>query len=195
MLEIHCPHCQTPLKVDPSKIAEYKDRSLRCADCKQLFQYNPSFLETNTVELPAFLKATINMVADGDPTVDADYGGINTALPALDKRYRYSLEVISGMDKGRRYPIEKARIDLGRHLDMDVQLSDVGISRKHATLEIMGDCVMLTDHNSHNGSFVGQERIKTAPLQKDMEFTLAVTSLQLHLEGPLEKRIGISGEG
>jgi S-DNA-T family DNA segregation ATPase FtsK/SpoIIIE len=67
---------------------------------------------------------------------------------------------------------------LGR-ADSDIVLDDPESSRQHATLEILGSRVVVTDLNSTNGTFVQGERIQNAELENHNEFRIGEHVLML----------------
>src|SRR6516165_3025014 len=87
-------------------------------------------------------------------------------LPTLAKPMRgeadlgggsYELEVIEGPDAGQRFPIEESapsRTLVGKSPACDVRLSDPGVSRRHAALELAGRRLKIADLGSTNGTFV-----------------------------------------
>ena len=56
-------------------------------------------------------------------------------------------------------------VTVGRTEASRVVLSDTGLSRKNTTFFRDGDAVFVVDENSLNGTFVGGERLKAAPVQ------------------------------
>jgi hypothetical protein len=88
---------------------------------------------------------------------------------ALSDAKRYSLVVVSGKDPGKVFPIEKARVTIGRS-DCDIVLDDTELSRQHAVIAIDGTSARLDDLGSTNGTFVGENRIEQAALEDRSEF-------------------------
>jgi two-component system response regulator HydG len=69
----------------------------------------------------------------------------------------FSLEVIEGPDTGRSFRLDAAsaaRTLVGNSPACEIRLSDRAVSRRHASLEIVGRRVRLTDLGSRNGTFV-----------------------------------------
>jgi pSer/pThr/pTyr-binding forkhead associated (FHA) protein len=85
-----------------------------------------------------------------------------TPLPSLrmeDGALAMIQLMTGGPLKGRRLPITKQRVRLGRGDHNDVVIPDESVSGSHATLERRGDEWFLTDVLSKNGTFVRSERI------------------------------------
>ena len=61
--------------------------------------------------------------------------------------------------RGRRLPVTKQRVRVGRGEHNDVVIPDESVSGSHATLERRGEEWFLVDASSRNGTFVRQERI------------------------------------
>lgn len=57
------------------------------------------------------------------------------------------------------HPLSAAQLTLGRGDSCDMQILEGHVSRLHARLETMGDCVWLKDLESSNGSYVNGERL------------------------------------
>jgi hypothetical protein len=85
-----------------------------------------------------------------------------TPLPSLrmEDGALAMIQLMSGGPlKGRRLPITKQRVRVGRGDHNDVVIPDESVSGSHATLERRGDEWFLTDVLSKNGTFVRSERI------------------------------------
>ena len=54
---------------------------------------------------------------------------------------------------------------IGRDLDCDVVLDNIGISRKHSMIELMGNKAYVRDLDSSNGTFVGGSRVEREELR------------------------------
>jgi hypothetical protein len=91
---------------------------------------------------------------------------------------KYSLAVLQGKASGQIFHIQKVKTVLGR-ADSDIVLDDPECSRQHATLEILGSRVVVTDLNSTNGTFVQGERIQNAELENHNEFRIGEHVLML----------------
>ncbi len=63
----------------------------------------------------------------------------------------------------REFPLKDGDNVIGRDTDVDVPLTDVSVSRRHARLVIGADGATLEDLDSKNGSFVGADRV-TGPV-------------------------------
>lgn len=84
---------------------------------------------------------------------------------------KYSLAVLQGKASGQIFQIQKTKTVLGR-ADADIVLDDPECSRQHATLEVLGSRVVVTDLKSTNGTFVQGERIENAELENHNEFRI-----------------------
>lgn len=62
--------------------------------------------------------------------------------------------VSAGADRGRRFPLARRRISIGRAMDNDIVLTDIAVSRKHLVIEFDGTHFVLTDLGSGNGTLV-----------------------------------------
>jgi pSer/pThr/pTyr-binding forkhead associated (FHA) protein len=65
-----------------------------------------------------------------------------------------------GALRGRRVPITKSLVRVGRGPNNEVVIPDESVSGSHATLERRGDEWFILDVRSRNGTFVRQERIE-----------------------------------
>ncbi len=91
---------------------------------------------------------------------------------------KYSLAVLQGKASGQIFQVQRVKTVLGRS-DCDIVLDDPEASRQHATLEILGSRVVVTDLGSTNGTFVQGERIQNAELENHNEFRIGEHVLML----------------
>jgi len=75
------------------------------------------------------------------------------------------LTLLSGVNAGQIFSIERSVTVIGRARDAWVRLDDVGISRRHACIRRKGPATfVIEDTGSTNGVYVNGERIETATL-------------------------------
>lgn len=89
--------------------------------------------------------------------VNADM--LRQAREGLGERDQAYLIIISGQHVGRPHKVGEGVITMGRSPQVDVQLNDVGVSRKHARIERRGDDVFVRDLKSANGTYVNGELV------------------------------------
>jgi serine phosphatase RsbU (regulator of sigma subunit) len=86
--------------------------------------------------------------------------------PVPDERIR-CVELIDGIDAGRRFVIGPAGASIGRTVPAEIVLPDAEVSRTHCRLVIRGEDLVIVDLGSTNGTFVDGIRItqptKVAP--------------------------------
>jgi hypothetical protein len=67
---------------------------------------------------------------------------------------------------------------LGRGTDVDIQIHDPGISRKHLSITV-DEKVIVTDLNSTNGTFMGTERVRELIVEDTITFRVGVTEIKI----------------
>jgi hypothetical protein len=82
---------------------------------------------------------------------------------------------------GRRIPLDRAVIVLGRSGDVDIPLDDAGVSRRHAEIHVVDGRARVVDLGSTNGTFVDGERISTADLHDGSTITVGRSRLTFRL--------------
>jgi diguanylate cyclase (GGDEF)-like protein len=74
-----------------------------------------------------------------------------------------------GPDMGKRFPLDRDEVVLGRGSDCDVQIDRDSVSRRHCRVFRVGDQWFAEDLQSTNGSYVNDVPIQRAPL-RDSDF-------------------------
>jgi diguanylate cyclase (GGDEF)-like protein len=70
-----------------------------------------------------------------------------------------------GVNLGRRYPLDRREMLVGREGEVDLLLEVASVSRRQAKLFHAVGSWFVEDLNSTNGTFVNEERVKTRALQ------------------------------
>ena len=83
---------------------------------------------------------------------------------------------------GERHEITKRRVVLGRSKDVDLQVSDPNVSRRHAELRQEGATYWLIDLDSTNGVEVRGKRVKRLKLEDGTRFTVGSTEIAFSRE-------------
>ena len=76
------------------------------------------------------------------------------------------LIVTRGFDSGVRYELDKPTTTVGRSSRCDILLDDITVSRQHATFTLDSGGVVITDHDSLNGTYVNRALINGPALLK-----------------------------
>jgi len=74
----------------------------------------------------------------------------------------YRLLITGGPDAGKVVPLPRGRHVLGRAPDADCRIADESVSRRHALLTASDDGVTVVDLDSHNGTRLNGQLVKTA---------------------------------
>jgi predicted Zn finger-like uncharacterized protein len=174
---ITCPQCNAQYRFDVARFGEARRKKVKCPKCAEIFEVeNPS---------PEGSDATNIGSKGASPGADTDSIRLEPESPEmpqlapLPKNVRFSLAVIAGSQAGTVFPITKPRLYLGRGTNMDIQIKDSEVSRRHAMLEFRGEEGTLVDLGATNGTFVSGERIERAEVGNQSEFTLGSTTLML----------------
>jgi DNA-binding NtrC family response regulator len=92
-----------------------------------------------------------------------------TGLIHLDK---CKLVVIDGPDRGKELVVAKPIVRIGTNEKCDLVLSDNTISRFHCEIRQIRDEYLLVDHDSTNGTYVGDLRLREAYLYPNCELLI-----------------------
>jgi hypothetical protein len=91
-------------------------------------------------------------------------------------------EVVELEMNGRRFPVDKRKVVLGRSRECDIQVEDPNVSRRHAEIRQEGATYWIVDLDSTNGIEVGGRRQKRVKLENGTRVTLGSTDLVFRRE-------------
>ncbi len=186
---IECDRCYARYKYDESRFQGKPSKKVRCTKCLSVFEiYNTDSYEAGgQAGNSSAPEETVMRLADSGaktmeplrkvPTASGARRPGNTELK-LPATAKLSLAVIAGPESGKIFPIEKARIVIGRH-DADINVDDPEVSRQHAALEVSGDKITLVDLGSTNGTYMGDEPVRESPIENQGEFSIGGSTLML----------------
>jgi pSer/pThr/pTyr-binding forkhead associated (FHA) protein len=92
----------------------------------------------------------------------------------------------------KKYTFEKDEIAIGRDATCDIVIENIGASRRHAVIEKTAEGYVLSDLQSHNGTFVNGEKIFHHRLGETDEFFIGKFAFQFE---SLEPVVQVVGEG
>src|SRR5689334_5707662 len=99
-------------------------------------------------------------------TVEAD-GTVLTAPRGMS----FKLVVVGGPDEGKEVPLDGV-IEIGADPACGLQLSDKSVSRRHASVAVGKDGIVIRDLGSKNGTLVGGVRITEARVPLGTSLTI-----------------------
>jgi hypothetical protein len=166
-MDVICPHCGYAQKVGAGIFGEHEKVDIGCRACGKIFQIVSPKLGTFR---PHTTRQNVTPVTQ-EMSVDG-------RLLCLPENQEISLNVLEGSEKGTVYPVIKPRITIGR-TNADINIQDALSSRIHCAIEISGVSIELRDLDSTNGTFVGEQRIKTVTLSNGSTFRIGGHSFQL----------------
>jgi len=79
---------------------------------------------------------------------------------------------------GLKKDLQPGTYTLGRGTEVDIQIHDPGISRKHLSITV-DEKVVVTDLNSTNGTFLGTERVQEIIVEDTITFRVGVTEIKI----------------
>jgi serine/threonine protein kinase len=92
------------------------------------------------------------------------------------------LFTVAGPDKGRAFLLYAGQDRLlGRAANAEYRLSDPRVSRNHCLIVVEGDRVMVTDNDSHSGTFVNGTPVKRKVLKLGDVVQIGDTQLRLQV--------------
>ena len=79
---------------------------------------------------------------------------------------------------GLKKDLQPGTYTLGRGTEVDIQIQDPGISRKHLSIQV-DEKVVVTDLNSTNGTFLGSDRVMEMVVEDTITFRVGVTEIRI----------------
>ena len=79
---------------------------------------------------------------------------------------------------GLKKDLEPGTYTLGRGTEVDIQIQDPGISRKHLSIQV-DEKVVVTDLNSSNGTFLGNDRVMEMIVEDTITLRVGVTEIRI----------------
>jgi len=123
---------------------------------------------------------------------EEEFTRTDTVVPsdilAREGRCAY-IVILAGPHVGEMYKVkEDADILIGRAKGSEITLSDDGVSRRHALIRVEDGKFTIQDQGSHNGTYVGRERIKEHELADgDIIRVGGSTTMKFSIGDPLEE--------
>lgn len=105
------------------------------------------------------------MAADKERTVVLHLPQGPSSGPAVDSAAAFVQLHPPGTNLGRRYPLEKRELLVGREGEVDVRLEYASVSRRQARLMNVNGTWIVEDLGSTNGTFVNEQRVQSKKLQ------------------------------
>jgi len=79
---------------------------------------------------------------------------------------------------GLKKDLQPGTYTLGRGTEVDIQIQDPGISRKHLSIQV-DEKVVVKDLNSTNGTFLGNDRVMEMIVEDTITFRVGVTEIRI----------------
>jgi len=183
MIRVACPTCQTKYKFDEAQLGGKSRVQATCKKCGGKIDIGVAEATAVTASASRALEssdetsqdnttARVKRLRSDEPADEATITGPAVAeVMGLPEDKKYSLAVLQGKASGQIFKINKVRTIIGR-ADCDVVLDDPEASRRHASLEILGSRVVVSDLKSTNGTFVDGQQIDQIELENHSEFRI-----------------------
>ena len=93
------------------------------------------------------------------------------------------ISVMFGSNVESEHTLQKDEIKIGRAMDCEIVVDNLGVSRHHCTIVKEGDGWVVVDGGSNNGTFVGGQKIKRHTLKHADRIVLGKHSLLFDQHG------------
>lgn len=85
----------------------------------------------------------------------------------------------------KKFTFEKEQVTIGRDANCEIPIENIGASRRHAMVEHTPEGYVLSDLQSHNGTFVNGEKVFHHRLSDSDEFFIGKYSFQFEALEPV----------
>jgi pSer/pThr/pTyr-binding forkhead associated (FHA) protein len=93
------------------------------------------------------------------------------------------ITIMFGADPQSEHTLEKAENKIGRAMDCDFVVDNLGVSRHHCTIVKEGDGWAVVDGGSNNGTYVGGQKVQRHTLKHGDKIVLGKHSLVYDAHG------------
>jgi len=93
------------------------------------------------------------------------------------------ITVMFGTNVEAEYTLEKAESKIGRSMDCDIVVDNLGVSRHHCSIVKEGEAWVLVDGGSNNGTFINGQKVGRHPLKTNDKIVLGKHSLVYDANG------------
>jgi pSer/pThr/pTyr-binding forkhead associated (FHA) protein len=93
------------------------------------------------------------------------------------------ITVMFGTEPQGEYTLDKPEVKIGRAMDCDIVVDNLGVSRHHCTIRQEGAGFAVVDGGSNNGTYVGGTRVSTQTLRDGDKIVLGKHSLIFDASG------------
>ena len=91
----------------------------------------------------------------------------------------WAIRFLNGSLAGREIPLQEGTYTLGRSEECQITVSDAGISKKHAKLEVYKEEVVIYDLRSSNGTFVNGVQVQEKEISTTDKVSLGKTTFDI----------------
>jgi len=167
-------------------LPEGKEGQMGCPYCEHVNRPKPQTAAKNTVPLPQddVLDHSKTMLGSMDGSFSDETTLVRQAVAGrmvgLSPNHDAALVILDGDGKGKRIPLTKSQIVMGRK-QADVILTDPEASRRHCALLIYGDFAVVKDMGSANGTKLNDRLVKEGLLKTGGTIQIGTTVFQFML--------------
>ena len=160
-MKVACPGCHSVYNVKEELVPAAGIRT-KCPKCAELITIVPDPSEASSPEIDyAHTMILFNpLPAQEDDQLKEVKSGVS-GEPRIIPGLKVAVEETDGYSRGKRYAIVKPVTIIGRSKS-EILLDDPEVSRRHATIEVYGEKVIIKDLGSTNGTFLNGLGVKMA---------------------------------
>ncbi len=102
--------------------------------------------------------------------------------------------VYLGSGKVNELKTEKREITVGRDPSCDLVLDEQTISRKHASIALEGESIIVRDLGSRNGTFVGGRRVDVSKIEPGQDIRIGTYRITVYRKEPPQSEVAAGDE-